>query len=199
MPKILAICGYKRSGKNFFATNPENFLIYKRRDSSDLIVPPNSVQISNADYLKNVQIPSYLGIVPDYESIQNGECVKDILVINGKTIREHLKEIAMETKKKDKMFYARKTVEKVFLLSKENNPIVITDFRFPEEADCYSKMGLNWTSVRIFRKTVPIPDENDKTEHGLDKFLTDYLAVDNEESFDEACVLFPEYRTYVKQ
>ena len=76
--------------------------------------------------------------------------------------------------------------------------VVITDWKYPDEKE-YIK-SLKFSEVvtwRLFCSTVPIPD--DRTEHVLDTFPTEFLVVRDQEEFRKALEAFPQYENYTAQ
>lgn len=75
---------------------------------------------------------------------------------------------------------------------------VVTDWRFPNEMHYFNKHSLHPVkTARVFRSEVPIPNMNIDSEHGLDNTTTDYLLVKDDNEFEKACKIFPQYRGYV--
>lgn len=73
----------------------------------------------------------------------------------------------------------------------------ITDFRFPIEYETALHSGRNVITTRIFRSEVPIPPQEDTTEHALDEFVTDILILPWFDNFNTVLRLFPQYCNHV--
>jgi hypothetical protein len=71
---------------------------------------------------------------------------------------------------------------------------IITDLRFINEANYFKNH--DHLTIRIFRSSITIPDQNIDSEHNLDHYLTDYLLVSTHDEFNEALKIFPQYHNY---
>ena len=72
---------------------------------------------------------------------------------------------------------------------------VVTDWRFHCEYEHIAKTFSNPCTVRVFRKDVSVPSEDVKSEHELDKTLTDVLLLpEGEDELVKCFELFPQYK-----
>lgn len=86
-----------------------------------------------------------------------------------------------------------------------NIPIFITDWRFDHE---YHYLMNTWipayrsharvATARVVRLNVPIPEPNDKSEHFLDHWSTDYLIISKKDDLHDVVKFFPQYCDYIR-
>jgi len=72
----------------------------------------------------------------------------------------------------------------------------VSDWRKPIEYETIMKTQLPVSTVRIFRSSVVIPDDDYPLEHLLDKFQTTSLYVQSVEDFHKAVTIWPQYADY---
>lgn len=196
------LCGYKRSGKDTFYENMQegnvNKWIMYSLDSEAFVLLVGR-RISFADSLKK-EVACSLNLDPntDFESIKD-IIIKDIAIKDGKTFRDFLIERGSEARNIDENHWTKIALSSISGECTEGTRnkgnIVITDARYPSEIEYVSKR-YNVTSIRIFRSCVTIPDINDTSEHSLDSYITNYVAVKSEDDFEYMKTLFPMYSKY---
>jgi len=189
--RVIFITGYKRSGKDtLYNRYPDwshvNIYVAHKTVLPDwLFEEKTPVRLAFADKLKKqareaLHLPESLDI----------DAVKDTLKVDGKTLREHMKEIAISHRVQNDQYYAQAVKDQI---TEEKTLYMITDWRFKIEYDIIQPV----LTARIFRKEVPIPAPSDKTEHELDTFKTDIVFVPHGDW--RACVRqFPQYRGYIR-
>jgi len=184
MNSVILITGYKRTGKDtLFLKFPDwsEYEIYAKEQTALNFKLPK-VRFAFADPLRQQTSEKLkVDIGQDKEK-----------VVDGKTIREHMKEIASKHRAKDDAYYA-KLIRKAVDTAHGNMECtcMITDWRFYVERDLFPYA----TTGRVYRSTVPVPPINDPTEHELGDFATDLLFISPGDW--QACIAqFPQYANY---
>lgn len=231
---ILLLTGYKRTGKDYFG----NKLSLQNYKTASLMSDPEHHVYINNSYLNKInrevetkiyvptifevsaypiQLGSFASKLRDQtrqklSMLPNGfdlEKMKDCCVVNQKTIREHMKGIATQTKKTNEAFYAEHlwttlagSIEKSFepqsTISKAFEPqsTIVTDWRFHIELQTFEKQKspiFNIETARIYSKDSVIPPTTDMSEHELDHVSTDYLILKKGTSLLDATKQFNQY------
>ena len=193
----ILVCGYKRTGKDTLfciltgLKNDEKYnnywCVYSRKEFDVSIFQDHSrsdfSRVAFADPLKEyVRMKYHLSAdafdddKKEKKEIDIGEegfvSPRDLLIRNSKHQQWH--EIATQDKTTSACNF------------------VVTDWRFRCEYEHILKISKPCT-VRVFRKDVNVPPENEQSEHELDKTLTDVLLLPKDEL--ETCLeLFPQYK-----
>lgn len=190
---MLMICGYKGTGKDFLfkkLSKQETGFSWKvySLHTNFLKFQSKIQRVAFADHLK-LEVQEKFGIpinaekdtelvvrtsLPDYIFTP-----RDAWIWYGKLMREQ-----------DIDYWCKKA-----LVNLEKS-VVITDWRFPNEEVYVKNNFRDVTTVRIYRKDVPIPSSNIESEHSLDHILTDFLLIPEYESIDHALQIFPQYSSY---
>ena len=194
---ITLICGYKRTGKDTLVkmcNGDEEFkwVVYKNPNSDDIFHIRPTRRLAFA-YKLRLEVSILLGIDEsiDYDTF------KEVIVKDGKTYRDFLIEHAALRRSEDIDYWVRKAVDWDNLSSDDR--ISVTDWRYPNELDYIRQYEhLNVTTVRVYRSDVPVPSDEDISEHQLDNIITDFLLVTSDDEFEQACILFPQYKNYVR-
>lgn len=205
-PKVILICGYRRTGKDTFYQKligekfPFSWLVYaattdKRATErwQTLIAKASQIKrLAFADKLK-AEIKEIYGIDPAIPDKQK-DTKMFIHHITGEKVS--YRDICIEWGTFRKWRNHNYWVSKVWEEMHNNNIYLITDFRFAEELIyLYGKPGVEIITIRLYRKSVPEPPLEIESEHGLDLIRTDYLLL--EEPLDEEISeKFPQYRNF---
>jgi len=224
MADILLICGYRGTGKDTLykqlGSKEFNWVIY---------APNKDIKFNNKDY-QRMASASYLKyeiwqllVTDQFKDYTRFEQIIDIYkdqplvefkgVYNPqsittedetKTLRRLLIDYAMAKRQEDPIYWIKNGMHNLISKYGPNTDIAVTDWRFNNEYQ-YCKDNLSnshqITTVRVFRKDVPIPDANEISEHELDHYPTDFLLVsitNPESDFAAAVKLWPQYRDYVQ-
>lgn len=202
---ILLLCGYRKTGKDTFyqklAVGNEYSYSFYVHPSTRIEHIDNTKQqyhrVSFAESLKQ-EASQHYGIpanIPDadkdikqytHPETQSLVSARDLFIQWGAKRRQE--DIDYWTKL-------------AFAKARPAAQYIVTDWRFISESD-YTYSNFNRvTTARIYRRQVPIPDLNEKSEHNLDTTLTDVLILSNpgyeETEFMEACKIFPQYKDYI--
>lgn len=182
------ICGYMRTGKDVLCSSLRgvkqfNWRVYSK--GQNLYPSSGYKRFAFADKLK--QEVAFVYSIPvevkdkDYPEFQ----------VDGKmcSARDLYIKWAKYRKNKDPNYWCKDIL-------KQSNCIV-SDWRFLNELDFITEKFSNIATVRVFRKDVPIPHLSVISEHELDKELTDFLVVpDDDSEFASALKCFPQYNEY---
>lgn len=184
--QIYLVCGYKRTGKDtlvkMFNTRSEfKWLIYSNSLSNNLVIR-NVTRVAFADKLRE-EVNKSLNIIEEFDY----DTFKEIVVQDGKTYRDILIEHAAYRRNQDPDYW----VKQINIVGES----MITDWRYPNEL-LYLSKHCKAITIRLFRSEVPIPPSDVISEHQLDNTVTDFLLVPNEEDFEKACKIFPQYQNY---
>lgn len=135
-------------------------------------------RIAYADALKDYVSNTY-NIKRELFDTQDGK--KSIIKIGGEniTLRQLLIQVGTEKKIDDENYWVDKVINDIYLL--QNNKIVISDFRYPQE---YTTLLKHFTikTLKITRES--IEDYNDSSETSLYNFKFDYI-IDNNSTLKE--------------
>jgi hypothetical protein len=216
--KYHLICGYKRSGKDTFYNYLSKGNITEYTDSNKceesekcfyILTKPghiefqsiksNPTRIAMASIVKE-EIHAYFQI--KFKSKELEELAKDNLLFfdeekaKYKTLREYYIEHAMKMRYMDCDHWCKSAW--LYLLmngDEDDNDIIITDWRFPNEKIFFQNKG-DALTYRIFREEAD--DENffDSSEHSLDSESTDFLVVGKKSDVIKAKAKFPQYEGY---
>lgn len=188
MYDLVLICGYMRTGKDALCSSLMgikrfNWRIYSKGER----LYPNSdyKRFAFADKLKKEA--AFVYSIPvdikdkDYPGFQ----------VNGKkcSARDLYIEWAKHRKNTDSNYWCKDILKQ--------SKCIVSDWRFLNELDFITIRFSNIATVRVFRKDVPIPPLSAATEHELDKELTDFLVVpDDDLEFISVIKHFPQYNGY---
>lgn len=195
---IIMITGYRGSGKDTLNKQlsgtshiPFNWIIYANPEV-DKPFPHylKARRVAFADILKDEVIASLGNILPEGFDRDRD---KEMMLSTGKTFRQHCIDTAMSARAVNVDHWSTKAMSQV----KPGESIVITDWRFQNEIKYCARFG-SVTSIRVFRRSVPVPPADDRSEHDLDHEVTDFLLVTSEDDFNSACSLFPQYSSFVQ-
>jgi hypothetical protein len=182
MANILLISGFKYAGKDYIVSHGyASYVILRhpRRTQLNLPDPVNLTRMKFATPLRSLLSPDGY-FTPDGISSVEFEHNKDnqcFLPYDG-TMRKLFIEIARATRLVDPTFFAKRL--DMELANTDN--VVITDWRYPNEHD-YLHQHNNITTLRVHReydhhgKKLNMPSEQDDSEHSLDSFKTDFIAL----------------------
>ena len=208
--KICLITGYKGSGKDTLYKSYVNndtrikWAVYQNQWKQVSFPNINAKRLAFADEVKKLV---YQKLVE--EGILNKEVnplddsLKEKVLKTGKTFRDYCIELSMGTtfgRSMDKDVWVKKVYQEMLDDVSTGNAFVITDWRFQNEKEfLLYKNNVSLTTVRVFRRCVPIPSIDDKTEHDLDRLRTDFLVLpgeDTESEYEAATKIFPQYLGY---
>jgi hypothetical protein len=184
----LLLCGYRRTGKDTVCNriqdgtfNSLGYAVFRDPTTPKWNPIKESIRIAFADILKN-EVCGLLNVttsqIEPYKDVPLKKAsseIKDLKVLPGidmnQSYRDLLIEYAMIKRKHDPDYWCKAATNS--LTGKCN--IIITDFRFPNEAKFMTSQARQVFTARIFRSEVPIPIE--PMEHMLDGEAgrTDYL------------------------
>ena len=175
------ICGYRTTGKDHFyncvaSRDIRNWRIYSHKHSK-LNLAGSYEKVSFADSLK-ASVGRKLGVSPNTEKTK---------MINGKTFRQHLIDMAKIERSRDPLVYCKQADYK--------EDAVITDWRYPNEFDYVKTIYKTVETIRVFRAKIPRIDVEGETT--LDDFLTDFVAI-SQSKFDDLIESFPQYKDYTE-
>lgn len=197
------ICGYRRTGKDTLYQQlnkqgeiPFNWRVYAAPEAdhaSQLAwLHQKGPRAAFADELKR-QVQDRLkhaGVIFDYEAEKDTR----VFEFEGRktTYRQECIDHGRRRREEDKDYWAR------IVLRQGGIDTIITDFRFPNEYAFIKEHVGDVLTIRVFRGEVPIPPAEELSEHSLDPFTADLLLVVSDRDLEEACKLFPQYRTYIR-
>lgn len=198
---IALVTGYSKSGKTtlpqlFNKTKGWNYSIYSKDTKTQLQIYGKVNEVKIAKIIRRE-----LEIEDNVNNERKYEDMKDKLFMGNYTYRDILEQQILYERKKDPYYFIKKCYAH-YIAGNENQNLMITDFRFPEEYDYLT--NLNPTTIRIFRKVPEIKSEKYseyKSEHALDSFKTDFLFIpynESREGFWNAIAKFPQYSNYTK-
>lgn len=211
-PIALFVSGYKRTGKDTFAVDVATgvrswpWVLYRRWDIDYLGNP--------ADDFKGAEVASFAGEIKrrtwkalgwettafDYEK------VKDYPVGNFshrglkiRTPRDLMISIGAEGRAVDEGIWTKLALSPYFVdMKKQARMVVVSDHRYPDEVACAREAGVTVVTIRVFRQDSPVPPMDEISEHALDDYATDYIAVSKEDHMCWASILMPQYRNYIR-
>jgi len=195
---IRLVCGYKRTGKDtlvkmFNGTEDFKWIVYKHPTNTNHFHIEPTERVGFADKLRT-EVDVMLKL--DTQSVDY-DTYKEVVVKDGKTYRDFLIDHAAVRRAENIDYWVSRAKNWDELYS--DNKIMITDWRYPNELTYLKQFdNLNVVTIRLFRSDVPIPPDDMISEHQLDKISTDYLLVNSDLEFENACKIFPQYKDYVK-
>ncbi len=173
---IVLVSGYRRSGKDFFASHGPQFYEF-------CVAKYNPTLLDNVNQFTKLKfatplaklVPVLFNVTPEqYESAKD-----DPQAIEDKgTVRDYLIAIAREVRQLDEDFFARRVAQDI---SGTYDNYIITDWRYLNEYWFLEKMFPGQViTVRIERQfdgdgPFRIPDGNIASEHALDHFDFDFI------------------------
>lgn len=127
---------------------------------------------------------------------------KDRAIFNGKTLRQHYIDHGAKRRAEDPDYWVHAAFRgREKLLA--NADIVVTDWRFPNEGAVVERIASQHQvpviTIRLFRHEVPIPPNDEPSEHSLDQHDTDLLLLGtNQPELQRTAAIqqFPQYRNY---
>lgn len=153
----------------------------------DIAMPVGNkyTRVASADPLKKMVFDS----IKDKTAmdIHQLESKKDEKLFHGKSYRDLLIEVAMKKRDEDELYWVKAALNEV----KGTENIIVTDWRFPNEAEYVKKRFPVFTTIRLVRN-IPIPPKNEVTEHSLDGVATDIILFSGM-TWDKVCEMFPQY------
>ena len=119
-------------------------------------------------------VPSFRELVQEYFPDAKPLKLEDL---NKLTVTDILMEHAQMRRLQDPDYFAKHVYQEILKRTKEN--FMITDLRFSNELSTAYGYLYQWKiiTVRVFRKTVPVPSKEEVTEHDLDTVEPDYLLI----------------------
>lgn len=188
--RVFLFCGYRRWGKNTAAEHLQSkqktfsYDVYARQStligSLKLSSRRRPVEASFAKALKT-DVGQLFGLTwEEIDQQKERELTIEEHTIYapfwtgapGNTIREVLIDRAASIRAKDFNYYVKQVM--TFEYDPETD-LVITDWRYPNEAEYILSQGCRVVTVRVLRSGVPIPPSTDYSEHQLDDYRTDYI------------------------
>lgn len=192
----LLLTAYKGTGKDTFCRTLQGlessytYNIYgQNKLQTELFA--NAVRIAFADSLKDAVHSKYEFIADDSNKDQAfvfDPETKEIVAPRVLYIRE-----AKRCRDLDPDYFCKKALDDAQL----DKPIIITDFRNPNELTYVQGLNPNVITIRIFRKSVEIPNKSITSEHYLDHILTDLVVTDNQTTMEDVIKVFPQYSQWI--
>lgn len=208
---LLLCCGYRRTGKDILfrqlslnddskyqytvfkaPNNPNNFKMFCNNTKLKRIGFADELKRDVNEIFCNTSDPFA------FEHRKDDLYVRSDNVLWGndlRTIREYYIIHGRNQRLIDPDYWVKQVALKL-----DDNPHMITDFRFPNEYKYFASIDkYNVSTVRVFRSTIPIPDQNEASEHSLDTFKTDYVILSGDNINDEfkaLIKLFPQYTNF---
>lgn len=181
MTSIVLVTGYRRMGKDYIVKHGfNNYRLFVNPKRLNTPIPSLTKlrTMKFATPLRSLLSPDGY-FVP--EGINTGEYEyrkddPDFLPYDA-TIRKFFIEISRATRLVDQNFFAKRLE-----MDLNDTPTVITDWRYPNEYN-YLNQHNKVVTIRVHReydhhgKKMDIPNEEDDSEHSLDTFKTDFVAV----------------------
>lgn len=217
--KLTFVCGFLRVGKDCFiedlknnklkqCRNPDEakWIVYCKFENFiilDLLSSPEIKRYSFADALK-IKTHDFLKLKGcssnTFDEVkETAEFQNPSNPLERKTVRNFYIDVGQEERKKDPNVWTRIVHDEIDkdLTNQKNTTPIISDFRFKNEI----LRPTQTTTIRLFRKKVPIPDFAKSldvdSEHNLDDFETDYLLLPpGQEEFKAAIGFFPRYANF---
>jgi hypothetical protein len=200
---ILLISGYKTTGKDFLcseiisgADTIKLWTVFRNPYcNKDFRVVTTQFykgqRFAFADSLKDI-VHKELGL-PTYEM---DKC-KDILVLQGKSLRQHYIDTAVKMKNIDIDCFVKLFHEKH---GNQSGSFIITDWRFPHELSFINQTPFSYpksiTTTRVFDKNIPMPKNDDNIERSLESFSPDFVLLKQGTTFLDLINIFPQFSTY---
>lgn len=216
--QLTFVIGYKSVGKDTFIEDLQNsklrqchnaddakWTVYSKRDNLAILklLDGEIKRYSFADALK-IKTHDFLKLkgcsFNTFDEVkETAEFQNPTNPLERKTIRQFYIDLGQQEKLKNANVWTQIVHDAIYkdqLTQKHIKPI-ISDFRFKNEI----LIPKQTTTVRLFRKQVPIPPFAESlkidSEHNLDDFESDYLLLPpGQEEFDAAIELFPQYANF---
>lgn len=209
-PPVVFLHGYQRTGKDEFAdflsgkpSQWEHFHALYKSDDRKHLLKYSVLGREEQDWLRL----AFAGAVRETAELEHAEFLAymrqkhgteyDLLksiVYDGpderyrnRTLRDLLIEIGMRGRAIDPDFWVKDALGKT--MAAPDRPVVITDFRFPNEIQCFEGINRTVVSIRLFRSSVPVPADTMQAEHDLNDYEPDFIIVPLENAFQEQCAL----------
>ena len=201
----ILITGWRRTGKDTLCSqlrNPsavisDHWQIYRAPNSTkEFPVPSDQVKrVALADILKE---EVHAELEREGITIANPEEWKDKHLPNGKILRDLYMQRGLQRRQEDIHYWCRQALAKhIDSGDYLHNTLCVTDFRFPDELEYFSKVEYikNITTIRVYRSAVPVPPADVASEHSVDALSPDFILCAHG---DEAQMkkVFPQCRTY---
>jgi hypothetical protein len=212
-PICLFICGYRRTGKDTLAKSIQNVTSHEKHDYDVFInnpmyiphalpLPEEDIKgylshfegapvVSFAEAIKDItRSVLHLSQDFDFETQKDLPC-HQASAYGFNTLRDVLIYIGMQGRKMDPEYWVKRALLPHFVYSGYDAKYVIcSDFRFKNEYTIFSSLGPQIfakplvITLRVFRRSVPIPAAEIESEHNLDNFKTDITMVAAEDNMN---------------
>lgn len=209
-PPVVFLHGYQRTGKDGFAdflagksSQWEHFHALYKSDDRKRLLKYSVLGREDQDWLRL----SFAGAVRRTAEVEHAEFLAymrqkhgtdyDLLksiVYDGpderyrdRTLRDLLIEIGMRGRSVHPDFWVKDVLRQA--TAAPDRPVVITDFRFPNEIQCFQDINRPVISIRLFRASVPTPADSMQAEHDLNDYEPDFIIMPLENAFQEQCAL----------
>jgi hypothetical protein len=195
MVRILLLSGYRGAGKDTYLEEllfrKESWCVYGLDEQlmKEYIYIPGT-RLSLMDRVK-VEVSKALGLPLSPTQIDQ---LKDQLKVGGRMLREYIYDSIGKTMMKDKYFY-----EKQIIKDLEDDLYIINDHKMNVTLDYLKEQSIPFATCRVFRGDGPLPPPAEKSEHGLDKLVTDFVLVpkdNHEQEIEKVIQIFPQYKNY---
>lgn len=210
--KAILVTGWRRTGKDTLCgqlRNPptqdplseikKNWQIYRAPNSTkEFPVPSDQVKrVALADILKE---EVHAELAKEGITITNPEEWKDKPLPDGTTLRDLYMQRGLQRRQEDIHYWCRQALAKhIDSGDYLHDTLCITDFRFPDELEYFSKVEYikSIITIRVYRSVVPVPPADVSSEHSLDYLLPDFVlcAHGDEANMKKA---FPQCREYTE-
>ena len=191
-----AVIGYRRTGKDTLCSafqgkrdlSELGWKVYSKSGVGFPGCPPSAKRVALADELKYL-VCDHLNL--DRSIVDSGEFdrTKDTRVVQGKTLRQWCIDLAHDYKRQYGKLFFVDTVS-AFVRTDPDSSYILTDCRYPFE------VFPGWVTIRLFRKEVPIPPEDEDTERTMDSYPTDFLFVKDDQDYQKVLEISPQYKDY---
>jgi hypothetical protein len=205
-PRIVLICGYKRTGKDtLFAVHRDriraHWAIYARAPDWPCVVDalfdsPHVHRVAFADALKE-HVKCTLVAANVFDPAADKDTT--LAAYGGRSLRDLWIDEWRTSTPTQRRAWERDALGSTRLTGPQC--LVATDFRFHSQLEHARAVCDHVAPLRVFRREVPVPDAAEPTEHDLDTLATSFLLVPishAEEQFRAACALLPQYAGYVR-
>ena len=181
---LIFLCGYAGSGKDTLASDIIKGNLSRWLFTSNMhylyLEGYNFKRFSFADKLKEECEIKY-GVPKDEQDKNTPKYILNGETVSARCIWIHEAKIQRE---KDISYYSKQLVH--------DDNYIITDWRYPDELKYHNKEDV--ITIRVFRESVDIMALD--SEHQLDDYATDFLAVDSLSSLYKCKTLLPQYKNY---
>jgi len=176
---LTLIAGYTKHGKDtFFSQLGQDNYNYL---GDNVSIPTGLVhRVAFADSLKTEVLKLYnIDAIPEN---------KDQIILGSLSFRDLCISRSKQVKKDNKYHYCLCIKEEVLSHLQKGHHVFITDWRFPEEYEYFASYEEEFApykirTLRVFRPGFPIPDKDVPSEHSLDGFKVDIVAIRKEHDF----------------